>query len=97
MIRRLMLGAVGAVAIGFGGQAALAGEPVMVQPGTPNAFYPPRVDYDYIVLVKRGYHGPWEFYGRYETLHAARHAERRLERDGFRVRIEEVRERHHHW
>lgn len=101
MFRKLMLGAMAAVGIGFGTQAATAGEPVFAphagQPvfapvaGPVAGFHPPRVDYDYIVMIQQ--RGCWERYGRFETLHEARRVERRLEREGFRVRIEEVRDR----
>ena len=102
MIRKLMLGAAAAVAIGFGAEAASAAPPVVVQPGTGgfvpgggNAFHPPRTDYDYVVYVGHRHrdHIHWEFYGRFETMHEARRVERRLEDRGFRVRIEEVRDR----
>ena len=93
MIRKLMLGAVAAVAVGFGAQTATAGEPALAHNGGgPMNFHPPRVDFDYVVFVQR--HGCWERYGRYETLHEARRIERRLERDGYFVRVEEVRDRH---
>ncbi|MBN9118423.1 MAG: hypothetical protein J0I06_04540 [Planctomycetes bacterium] len=92
MIRKLMLGAMAAVGLGFGGQVATANEPVRGPiTGSGNGFHPPRVDYDFVVFVQR-HHG-WERYGRYETLFEARRIERQLERDGFRVRVEEVRDR----
>ena len=95
MIRKLILGTVAAAAVGFGAQAATAGEPLRGPFGGPNGgFLPPRVDYDYVVYIQNR-HGCWERYGRYETFHEARRVERFLERDGFRVRIEEVRDRRH--
>jgi hypothetical protein len=94
MVRKLILGAVAAAAVGFGAQAATAGGPAFAPAGGPAAgHYPPRADFDYVVLVRRGPHHHWERYGRYETLHEARRAERRLEREGFQVVVEEVRDR----
>lgn len=95
MIRKLMIGAVAAVGLGFGGQAT-AHEPVRGPIGGPvGGFVPPHVDYDFVVYV--GYrhrdHFHWERYGRYETRREAERAEWRLERQGYRVRIEEVRDR----
>ena len=98
MIRNLILGAVTATAVGFGGQAAMAGEPGRGSIGGPvSGFHPPQgPDYDFVVYVavRHRDHIHWERYGRYETYHEARHAERRLEREGYRVRIEEVRDRY---
>jgi hypothetical protein len=91
MFRKLMIGTVAVAAIGFGTQAASAGPPVLVTPGTVTVLPAAPVCGGYLVLFKRHHHSPWEVYGRFESLHAARHAERRLERDGFHVRIEEVR------
>ena len=99
MFRKMMIGAVAAVAVGFGAQEATAGEPGFAPHGGPaSGFHPPRVDCDYVVYVGRWHHGhiDWERYARFETLREAQHAERRLERDGFRVRIDEVRDRHDH-
>jgi hypothetical protein len=96
MIRKLMLGAVVAVAIGFGGQAATAHEPVRGPGGGPaGGFVPHRADYDFVVYVGHRHrdHFHWERYGRYETYHEARRVERYLEREGYRVRVEEVRDR----
>jgi hypothetical protein len=91
MIRKLILGAAAAAAIGFGTQTASAAPPTVVEPSTANAFHRHRVDIDYIVMVER--HGCWERYGRYDTFEGARRAEWRLQHDGFRVRIDEVRDR----
>lgn len=95
MFRKLVLGAVAAVAVGFGAQAATAGEPGFAPGGSASGFHPPRGDCDFVVYVARQHrgHAHWEWYGRYDTLHEARHAEHRLEHEGFRVRIEEVRDR----
>src|SRR5436190_2244738 len=96
MIRKLMLGAVAAVGLGFGGQAATAHEPVPVPiGGHGGGFVPPRVDYDFVVYVGHWHRGhiDWERYGRYETRWQAERAERSLERQGYRVRIEEVYDR----
>ena len=91
MIRKLILGAVAVAAIGFGGQAATAGEPVrgagpvLVSPGHP------RHDHDYVVFVRHGgVFGHWDRYGRFETRFEAERAAERLERHGHRVRIEVV-------
>ena len=107
MIRKLMLGAAAAVAIGFGAQTASAHEPVLVQPSfggpaagfQPGGGFVPRIDYDYVVYVGHRHrdHIDWEFYGRYETYHEARRVERRLEDRGLRARIEEVRDRRPRW
>lgn len=93
MIRKLILGAVAAVAVGFGAQAATAGEPLRGPVGGPVAagFVPPghgHHDHDYIVLVR--HRGHWDRYGRYETRFEAERAVRRLERDGRHVRIEVI-------
>jgi hypothetical protein len=95
MIRKLMLGAVAAVGLGFGGQAATAHEPVHVPGGPVGGFVPHHVDYDFVVYVGHRHrdHIDWERYGRYETRWEAERAERQLERQGYRVRIEEVRDR----
>ncbi len=93
MIRKLVLGAAAAASIGFGG-AAVAGEPV--GGSVVAAVHPPQgYDRDFVVYVAVRHHDHihWERYGRYETFHEAKHAERRLEREGYRVRIEEVRDR----
>src|SRR5688572_2563328 len=98
MIRKLMIGAVAAVVIGLGGQAE-AQEPVRRPAGGPvpvgNGFVSPREDYDFVVFVARRHNGHfhWERYGRYETRREAERVERSLERQGRRVRIEEVRDR----
>lgn len=101
MIRKLILGAVTAAAVGFGGQAATAGEPVRGPIGGPvGGYHPPQgYDYDYVVLVRHrhGDHWHWERYGRYETRREAERVERWLERQGFRVRVEEVRDRRPRW
>src|SRR5947208_15988385 len=100
MIRKLLLGAAVAVAIGFGVQTASAAPPIVVQPSVNGgylpggAYHPPRVDFDYIVMVER--RGCWEQYGRFDTFDEARRVERRLEHHGLRARIEEVRD-HRHW
>ena len=96
MLRKLVFGAVATVAVGFGAQAATAGEPVFDRGAGPvTAHFPPRVDFDYVVFVGRFHRGhiDWERYGRFETLNEARRVERRLEREGFQVRVEEVRDR----
>jgi hypothetical protein len=94
MMRKLLFGAMAAVGIGFGAQAANAGEPAFAPVGgAPVVFNPSHAGYDYIVLIQR--HGCWERYGRFDTLHEARRAEWRLEREGFRVQIDEV--RNHRW
>lgn len=100
MFRKLLIGAVAVVAIGFGAQAATAGEPYRGPIGGPvggpnGGFYPSRVDYDFVVFVahRHGNHFHWERYGRYETQREAERVERFLERQGYRVRIEEVRDR----
>lgn len=93
MIRKMILGAVAAVAVGFGGQAATAGEPVR---GAGPVLYPPtlpqhRHDHDYVVFVRHGsVFGHWDRVGRYETRHEAERVAERLERRGQRVRIEVV-------
>ena len=90
MIRKMIFGAAAAVAmvVGFGASTANAAPPVVIQPTInggylpgPAAYHPPRVDYDYIVMIQR--HGCWERYGRYDTFDQARRVEWRLERDGF--------------
>ncbi|MDY3553696.1 hypothetical protein R5W24_002802 [Gemmata sp. JC717] len=93
MIRKLVLGAVAAAAVGFGGASATAGEPVRGPIGGPVdiGFLPPghpRHDHDYVVLIR--HFGHWDRYGRYETRHEAERVARHLERDGRRVRIEVV-------
>ena len=98
MIRKLILGAVAAVAIGVGASEASAAPPIVVQPGT-GGFYPPsyppsypqypqRRDHDYAVYVQ--HRGHWDFYGRYETRWQAERAERYLEYQGRRARIEVI-------
>jgi hypothetical protein len=92
MIRTLILGAVTAASVGLGG-SALAHEPAR---GLVSGFHPPQgYDRDFVVYVAVRHHDHihWERYGRYETYHEAKHAERRLEREGYRVRIDEVRDR----
>jgi hypothetical protein len=100
------LAAVAVVAgVGFASQAASAAGPVVVQPTfypNPGPFPPrplpypgPRVDYDYVVIYKPSFFAPWVVYGKFETYSQARHAERRLEWNGFAVRIERVRDHHH--
>lgn len=104
MIRKLILGAVAAAAVGFGGQAATAGEPGGFPSrgpvGGPAVLHPPQgYDYDFVVLVRHrhGDHFHWEHYGRYETRREAERVERWLERQGHRVRVEEVRDRRPRW
>jgi hypothetical protein len=41
MLRKLMLGAVAAVAVGFSAQSAMAAPPVVVQPSTGGFYLPP--------------------------------------------------------
>lgn len=62
---------------GFGGGS--------YHPGGPNR------DSDFVVFVRHGHHGEWRFHGRYETYQQAHHAESRLERQGYQVRISTVR------
>ena len=97
MIRKLVLGAVAVVGLGFGAQTATAQQPVRVPVGVPvGGFVPPqRHDHDFVVYVGHRHrdHIHWERYGRYETYHEARRVERHLENQGYRVRIEEVRDR----
>src|SRR5262245_37209715 len=96
MIRKLVIGAVAAVAIGFGAQTATAQQPLRGPIGGPTGgFVPPRHDHDYVMYVGRWHRGhiDWERYGRYETRHEAERVEWRLERQGYRVRIEEVHDR----
>ncbi len=93
MIRKLILGAVAAVAIGFGGQAATAHEP---QRGPGGGNFPPAHghqvhDHDYVVLVRHA--GHWDRYGRYETRREAERVALRLEDRGHRVRVEVVESR----
>ncbi len=98
MFRKLMLGEVAVVAIGFGAQEATAHEPAFGPIGGRGAeFHPPRTDYDYVVFVRRGPHHHWERYGRFETFYEARRAERRLEHGGFEVFIKEVRDSGRRW
>lgn len=63
--------------------------------GPVGGFVPPRVDYDFVVYV--GYrhrdHFHWERYGRYETRREAERVEWFLERQGYRARVEAVRDR----
>lgn len=109
MIRKLILGAVTAAAVGFGGQA-LAHEPVGFPPRAPvggpggpsgarGGIVPGQVDYDFVVMVRyrHGDHWHWERYGRYETRREASRVERWLECQGHRVRVEEVRDRRPRW
>src|SRR5687767_15135408 len=96
MIRKLMIGAVAAVAIGLGAQTAMAYEPVRGPIGGPNGgFVPPRHDHDFVVYVGYRHRGhiDWGRYGRFETRGQAERVERSLERQGYRVRVEEVRDR----
>lgn len=93
MIRKLILGAVAALAVGFGGASATAGEPVrgpLGGSGGSGGFVPQHGhhDHDYVVFVR--HHGHWDRYGRFETRYEAERAARRLEREGRRVRIEVV-------
>ncbi|VTR99135.1 unnamed protein product [Gemmata massiliana] len=100
MIRKLVLGAVAATAIGFGTQTATAGEPFRGPVGPSNGgVVPPhqRHDHDYVVFVKRGHFGHWERYGRYETRREAERVERFLESRGHRARIEVVEDRRRPW
>ena len=109
MIRKLILGAVTAAAVGFGGPA-WAHEPVGFPPRAPvggpggpigpsGGIVPGQVDYDFVVMVRylHGDHWHWERYGRYETRREAERVERWLERQGHRVRVEEVRDRRPRW
>jgi hypothetical protein len=103
MFRKLMFGAMAAVGLGFGAETASAqpvpqrGQPlpILSQRGPIGGSPSHRGDIDFVVLIQR-HHGGWERYGRFETYNEARRVERRLERDGFRVRIEEVRD-HRRW
>lgn len=95
MIRKLILGAVVALAVGFGGASAAAGEPVrgpLGGPvGRPGGFVPPGHGYydrDYVVLIR--HRGHWDRYDRYETRYEAERAARRLEYRGYDTRIEVV-------
>jgi hypothetical protein len=85
-----------AVVGGLGALAPVASAAGPVGPGAawhnPGPF-PPRVDYDYVVMVHHTFRG-WTFHGKYETLHQARIAEQSLERLGYRVRVETVRDYH---
>jgi len=100
MLRKLMLGAVAAVAVGFSAESATAAPPVVVQPGTGGFYLPPsyqgypRYDHDYVVFVRHGNH--WDRYGRYETLWEAQRVERILESRGLRARIEVIHD-HRRW
>jgi hypothetical protein len=95
MLRKLILGAVAAVAIGLSAGAASAAPPIAIQPSTggfvPQPYPPYRVDFDYVVFVKHGHH--WHRYGRYETRWQAERAVRSLEYQGYFARIEVVRDR----
>lgn len=93
MIRNLILSAVTATVIGFGGQMATAGEPVRGPIGGPvSGFHPPQGhDHDFVVYV--WHRGHWDRHGRYETRREAERVERWLERQGHRVRIEEIHDR----
>ncbi|HEY1188364.1 MAG TPA: hypothetical protein VGE74_11950 [Gemmata sp.] len=94
MIRKIVMGAVTALAIGFGGASATAGEPVggpLGGPiGGPGGFVPPHRhhDHDYVVYVR--HHGHWDRHGRYETRFEAERVARHLEHQGRHVRIEVV-------
>lgn len=100
MIRKLILGAVAALAVGFGGASATAGEPVrgpLGGPvGRPGEFAPPgrgygSYDRDYVVLVR--HYGHWDRYSRFETRYEAERAARRLEWRGYDVRVVAVEDR----
>ena len=94
MIRKLVLGAVATVAIGFGGQAASAHEPGRGPGGNPGGFHQPserRHDHDYVVFVRHGNH--WDRVGRYETRREAERVACRLEDRGYRVRVEVIEDR----
>ena len=85
MARKLFLG-VAAMALGFGGAAATAGEPVRGPIVGPVGILPPqRYDRDYVVLVR--HFGHWDRYARFETRYEAERAARRLELRGYDVRI----------
>jgi hypothetical protein len=95
MLRKLILGAVAAVAIGLSAGAASAAPPIVIQPGTGGFVpqpYPPfpqqRRDHDYAVYVRHRDH--WHFYGRYENRWQAERVERYLESRGQRARIEVI-------
>lgn len=99
MIRKLILGAVAAVAIGLGGASATAGEPLRGPAGGfghgpvggPGGFVPAAhgsYDRDYVVLIR--HRGHWDRYDRYETRYEAERAARRLEYRGYDTRIQVV-------
>ncbi len=98
MIRKLVLGAA-AVAIGFGGQAAMAGDSLRGLGGGPNGRFVPREqlrhDHDYVVYVR--HNGHWDQYGRFETWREAERVACCLEDRGPRVRVEVVEDRCRQW
>lgn len=52
---------------------------------------PPRpvIDIDYKIYYRPYHRAPWQYYGRAETFHEARHIERRLEAQGYQVDLVE--------
>jgi hypothetical protein len=109
-MRRVTKWLVAAAAVGgvglAAGSAAAAYPPVVVTPApvvvvrppvvvAPPVIVAPRVDTDYVVLYRACAHDPWVSYGKFETLHQARHLERSLERSGYQVVIRPVRDHHH--
>jgi arylamine N-acetyltransferase len=102
MLRKMILGAAAAVAIGFGGQAASAHDPGRgpLGPGGGGGYFPPsgpvvRYDHDYVVYVRHGNH--WDRVGRFETRREAERAACRLEDRGYRVRVEVIEDRCRRW
>lgn len=97
--------AVAAVAVGFavsGASTATAAPPqfnggYLSNGYVPKPFpnpgpFPPRVDFDYVVIYKASIFSPWRSYGKFETYHQARYAEQRLALFGYATRIERVRD-----
>lgn len=55
----------------------------------PGPFPPAVIDIDYKIYYRPYHRAPWQYYGRAETLHEARHIERRLEAQGYQVDLVE--------
>lgn len=98
--------AVAAVAVGFAVATASPASAANPYPHlntgfVPGGYFPrplpPRIDFDYVVIYKASIFSPWRAYGKFETLHQARHAEQRLALFGCATRIERVRDYHSGW
>jgi hypothetical protein len=99
MMKLMVAGVLGVSGLAFVGGSADAAQPPEYRPGpgpfprpNPGPFPPPRYDVDYVVYVKSPWSGHWRYYGRFETLHEARRVEYRLEREGYYVKVEPVRD-----